>query len=94
MGFFDQMKQLKELQDKMEEAKKRLEAIEVDAANDYVKVTVTGNRKVKNIELYKLDDKLTLEAKIQSALNEAMAKADNVMQSEMMGAMPKIPGLG
>lgn len=91
MGFFDQMKQL---QDKMEEAKKRLEAIEVDAANDYVKVTVTGNRKVKNIELYKLDDKLTLEAKIQSALNEAMAKADNVMQSEMMGAMPKIPGLG
>ena len=94
MGFFDQMKQLKELQDKMEEAKKRLEAIEVDAANDYVKVTVTGNRKVKNIELYKLDDKLTLEAKIQSAVNEAMAKADNVMQSEMMGAMPKIPGLG
>ena len=94
MGFFDQMKQLKELQDKMEEAKKRLEAIEVDAANDYVIVTVTGNRKVKNIELYKLDDKLTLEAKIQSAVNEAMAKADNVMQSEMMGAMPKIPGLG
>lgn len=94
MGFFDQMKQLKELQDKMEEAKKRLEAIEVDAANEYVKVTVTGNRKVKNIELFKLDDKLTLEAKIQSALNEAMAKADNVMQSEMMGAMPKIPGLG
>jgi DNA-binding YbaB/EbfC family protein len=94
MGFFDQMKQLKELQDKMEEAKKRLEAIEVDAANDYVKVTVTGNRKVKNIEIYKLDDKLTLEGKIQSALNEAMAKADNVMQSEMMGAMPKIPGLG
>jgi DNA-binding YbaB/EbfC family protein len=94
MGFFDQMKQLKELQDKMEEAKKRLEAIEVDAANDYVKVTVTGNRKVKNIEIYKLEDKLTLEGKIQSALNEAMAKADNVMQSEMMGAMPKIPGLG
>lgn len=93
MGFFDQMKQLKELQDKMEEAKKRLEAIEVDAANDYVKVTVTGNRKVKNIEIYKLDDKLTLEGKIQSAVNEAMAKAENVMQSEMMGAMPKIPGL-
>jgi DNA-binding YbaB/EbfC family protein len=94
MGFFDQMKQLKELQEKMEEAKKRLEAIEVDAANEYVKVTVTGNRKVKNIEIYKLDDKLTLEGKIQSAVNEAMAKAENVMQSEMMGAMPKIPGLG
>jgi DNA-binding YbaB/EbfC family protein len=94
MGFFDQMKQLKELQEKMEEAKKRLEAIEVDAANEYVKVTVTGNRKVKNIEIYKLDDKLTLEGKILSAVNEAMAKAENVMQSEMMGAMPKIPGLG
>lgn len=94
MGFFDQMKQLKELQEKMEETKKRLETIEVDAANEYVKVTVTGNRKIKNIEIFNLDDKLTLEGKIQSAVNEAMAKADNVMQSEMMGAMPKIPGLG
>lgn len=93
MGFFDQMKQLNELKEKMEETKKRLETIEVDAVNEYVKVTVSGNRKIKNIEILKQDDKLALEGKLQSAINEAMEKADGVMQSEMMGAMPKIPGL-
>jgi hypothetical protein len=94
MGFFDQMKQLKELQEKMEETKKRLDTIEVEAENEYVRVTVSGNRKVKNVEILKLDDKLVLEGKLQSALNEALAKADSVMQSEMMGNMPNIPGLG
>ncbi|HLP51153.1 MAG TPA: YbaB/EbfC family nucleoid-associated protein [Chitinophagales bacterium] len=94
MGFFDQMKQLKELQEKMEETKKRLDTIELDAENDYVRVTVSGNRKIKNIEILKQDDKLELEAKLQSAINDALTKADGVMQSEMMGNMPKIPGLG
>ena len=93
MGFFDQMKQLKELQEKMEETKKRLDTIEVISENEYVKVTATGNRKIKNIEILKQDDKLVLEGKLQSAVNEALTQADNVMQSEMMGNMPKIPGL-
>ena len=93
MGFFDQMKQLNELKEKMEETKKRLDTIEVISENDYVRVTVSGNRKIKNIEVLKQDDKITLEGKLQSAINEALEKADNVMQSEMMGAMPKIPGL-
>ncbi len=93
MGFFDQMKQLNELKEKMEETKKRLDTIEVTSENDYVRVTVSGNRKIKNIEVLKQDDKITLEGKLQAAINEALEKADNVMQSEMMGAMPKIPGL-
>lgn len=93
MGFFDQMKQLKELQEKMEETKKRLETIEVVAENDYARVAVSGNRKVKRVEILKQDDKVLLEGKLQAATNEALEKADGVMQSEMMGAMPKIPGL-
>lgn len=93
MGFFDQMKQLKELQEKMEETKKRLDTIEVVAENEYALVAVSGNKKVKRIEILKLDDKVLLEQKILAATNEALEKADGVMQSEMMGAMPKIPGL-
>ena len=93
MGFFDQMKQLKELQEKMEETKKRLETIEVVGENDYARVAVSGNRKVKRVEILKQDDKILLEQNIVSATNEALEKADGVMQSEMMGAMPKIPGL-
>ena len=45
-----------------------------------------------------MDDQLTLEGKLQSAINEALEKADGVMQSEMLGAtkgmMPDVPGLG
>ena len=93
MGFLDQMKQLKDLQSKMEETKKRLDTIEVESENDYVKVVVSGNRKVKRVEILKQDDKLLLEQKLTAAINEAMEQADGVMQSEMMGAMPKIPGL-
>ena len=93
MGFFDQMKQLKDLQEKMEETKKRLDTIEVESVNDYVKVVANGNRKIKSIEILKQDDKLVLEGKLQSAVNEALSQADNVMQSEMMSSMPKIPGI-
>ena len=93
MGFFDQMNQLKELQQKMEETKKRLDTIDVVSENDYVKVSVSGTRKIKSIEILKQDDKLVLEGKLQDAVNDAMEQADKVMQSEMMGAMPKIPGI-
>lgn len=93
MGFFDQMKQLKELQQKMEEAKKRLDTIEVSSANEYVKVSVNGNRKITSIELIRQDDKLLLEEQLKNAINDALEQAEKVIQSEMMGAMPKIPGL-
>lgn len=97
MGFLDQMKQLMEIKQRMEETKKRLDTIEVSAENDYVKVTASGNRKIKDITILKTDDKVVLEGKLQSAVNEVLEKADNVMQSEMMGAtkgmMPDMPGL-
>ena len=97
MGFLDEMKKVMEIKQKMDEIKKRLETIEVSAENDYVKVTATGNRKIKDIAILKADDTVTLEGKLQSAINEALEKADNVMQSEMMGAtkgmMPDMPGL-
>ena len=97
MGFLDEMKKVMEIKQKMDEIKKRLETIEVSAENDYVKVTATGNRKIKDISILKTDDTVTLQGKLQGAINEALEKADNVMQSEMMGAtkgmMPDMPGL-
>ncbi len=99
MGFLDQMKQLMEIKQKMEEVKKRLDTIEVISENDYVKVTATGNRKVKDITILKTDDLAVLEGRLQAAINEALEQADKVMQSEMMGAtkgmMPEgLPGVG
>lgn len=98
MGFLDNMKQLMEIKQRMGEVKAKLEAMEIVAENDYVKVTANGNRKVTDISILRTDDQVVLEGKLQSAVNEALEKADAVMQSEMMGAtkgmLPDIPGMG
>jgi nucleoid-associated protein EbfC len=98
MGFLDNMKQLMEVKQKMEEVKARLDTIEVFAENDYVKVTATGNRKIKDIVIVKTDDVIALQQHLQAATNEVLEKSDNVMQSEMgaitKGIMPDMPGLG
>lgn len=98
MGFLDNMKQLMEIKQRMEETKRRLDSIEVSCENDYVKVTATGNRKIKNISILKTDNQAALEEKLQGAINEVLEKSDNVMQSEMLGVtkgmMPDAPSLG
>lgn len=93
MGFFDQMKQLQELKQKMEETKTKLDNIEVWSDNEYVKVTASGNRKIKNIEVFKTDDAAALSRALQVAVNEALDKSEALMQAEMMNNMPKIPGM-
>lgn len=85
MGFLDQMKQVMEMKAKMDEVKKRLDTIELVSENQWVKVTATGNRKIKDIEIRDASDKVVLEGKLQSTINEVLEKSDNVMQSEMMG---------
>lgn len=98
MGFFDQMKQLSEIKQKMEEVKIRLDSIEVEAENDYVKITANGNRKITGVIILKTDNAALLADNIKSATNQVLEKSDNVMQSEMMGAtkgmLPNMPGLG
>ncbi len=95
MGFFDQMKQLTEMKQKMEDVKKRLDIIEVSSASDYVKVVVNGNRRIKEITILKNDDKIALEAHIKNAVNEALEKADVLTQTEFAavtkGMFPGMP---
>lgn len=97
MSFLDQMKQMMEMKQKMEEVKKRLDTVEVSAENDYVKVTVNGNRRVKNIDIKKTDDKLLLERYTAEAVNEAMQNAESMMQTEFAdvtkGMLPNLPGM-
>jgi len=95
MGFFDQMKQLTEMKQKMEDVKKRLDIIEVSSSSDYVKVVVNGNRRIKEITILKNDDTIALEAHIKNAVNEAMEKADSLTQTEFAavtkGMFPGMP---
>ena len=93
MGFLDQLKQLQELKSKMDDVKSRLDSITVSEENSFVKVTVNGNRKVTAIEIRQQVDSRDMEQHLLSVLNEALTKSDSVMQSEMKGIMPNIPGL-
>ncbi len=94
MGFLDQLKQLQELKSKMDDVKSRLDTITVSEEDQYVKATVNGNRKLTAIEIKQQMDSKELESHLLTVINEALVKSDSVMQSEMKGIMPNIPGLG
>lgn len=89
---------LQEAQAKVEEAKQRLDSITVQgsAGNGKVTVTMTGNRKVKDIVI---DESLTDVEEIADltvlAMNDALSKAEKVNEAEMgAAAKASMPGLG
>ena len=95
------MQKLKDAKQKVEETKIRLNTILVDGESNggAVKVTVTGNREVKSIEIVDalLQDKEELEDYLVLALNDALTKANKINEAELAAAakdgMPNIPGL-
>ena len=95
------MQKLKDAQQKVEATKKRLNTVFVDGVsnNGAVKVTVTANREVKNIEIEDalLQDKDQLEDYLILALNDALDKATKINEAEMAAVakegMPNIPGM-
>lgn len=95
------MGKLQAMQQKMEESKKRLDTIFVDGTSPdgSVKVTFTGNRKVKAVsvspELLGRNDAEELEDQLVMALNRGLEAAEKVWESEMKGmAGGLMPGLG
>ncbi len=99
--FGDMMGKLQEAQQKTEETKKRLDTVYIsEQSNDgKIKVTVSGNRKIKDIEI---DQSLLADAEELSdflvlTLNKAIAKATEMNESEMQAAakgMMDMPGMG
>ena len=95
------MGKLKETQQKVEETKKRLDLVLIDekSADGLLEVTLTANRKIKNITVSDdlLSDKEMLEDYLVNVLNKAIEKATNVHETELAAVakegMPNIPGL-
>ena len=95
------MSKLKETQKKVEETKRRLDTILIDenSSDQLIKVTVTANREIKNIEIDTalLMDKTQLEDYIVMILNKAIKKAGEIHETELGAVaregMPNIPGL-
>ena len=95
------MGKLKETQQKVEETKKRLDHVLIDekSTDGLLEVTITANRKIKNITLSEelLQDKEMLEDYLVNVLNKAIEKATDVNEAELAAVakdgMPNIPGM-
>lgn len=96
--FGNMMGKLQEMKQKSEEVKKRLDTIIVDAdAEDLVKVSSTGNRKINSIrideQLIEEGDREKIEDLCLFAVNRALEKAEKVAETEMQGiAKGMLPG--
>ena len=98
---FDIMGKLEDAKKNVEEARKRLDNVYIDseAGNGMVKVTVTGNRKLKSLSIADeaLQDKEMLEDYLSIALNKALDEAGKMQEEELKRAateaLPNIPGL-
>lgn len=85
------------------EMKKKLAGIEImgESAEGKIKVKVNGNRKIMAVnidpELYSEKEVSEVENLVMEAANEALEKAEEVAEEEMVnsakGALPNIPGL-
>jgi len=95
------MNKLKEAQEKVEATKKRLDTVLIDekSSDGLLKITITANRKVKNISIDDklLEDKEQLEDYLVLTMNKAIEKATEINEAEIGAAakdgMPDIPGM-
>lgn len=99
----DMMGKVKEMQDRLQEAKNKLEEliVESEAGGGMVRVRANGNRKVLKIEIDpviidKDDPEIMADlitAAVNKALSEAEAKSADSLKEATAGIMPNIPGL-
>lgn len=99
--FGDLFGKLQEAQQKMQEGKQKLNDVIIDgeAGNGAVKVSVSGNREIKTIQidnqLMTADRKEELEDLLITALNRALKRAEEAYEDEMKGlAGGMLGGLG
>jgi len=97
--FGDMMGKLQEMKQKAEEIKAKLDAtiINVEGAGGDIKITITGNREIKSLIIapaLQHGDKEELEEQLTVTLNKALAKANEVNETEMKDAASGIlPGM-
>ena len=93
------LKQAQKMQTEMQEKQEAVakKEIETSAGGGAVKVKATGDKVIKEIilekEVVNADDVEMLQDLILTAVNEALNKADTMMQAELGSMNMNIPGL-
>ncbi|MDD5653158.1 MAG: YbaB/EbfC family nucleoid-associated protein [Candidatus Omnitrophica bacterium] len=85
---FDKMKQLMEMQKKMQEMKKELDNtnFEVASSDGTIKITMNGSQEVKEVALQKDPqtlEKVQLEKAIKDAYNRAIKRSHDIAAEKM-----------
>lgn len=89
MNMQNMMRQAQQMQQKVQQMQEEVEQREVEASagGGVVRVVATGKKTIKSIEIkpeaVDPDDVEMLEDLVIAAVNEALAKADAMMQEEM-----------
>ncbi len=89
MNMQNMMKQAQQMQQKMQQMQEELEEREVEstAGGGVIKVVATGKKQIKSIEInpevVDPEDVEMLQDLVTAAVNEALEKADEMVQSEM-----------
>ncbi len=92
-------KLMSQMQNQTEEAKQKLDNIRIkaEAEGGLIKITATGNRLIKDIEISDkiVGDKEALEDLMMVAINRVLKKIEKVQKNEM-GAVANnlMPGMG
>lgn len=100
---FDILNKLGDIKKKMDEIKSRLDTIYIDeqSSDGKIKVTVTGNRKIKSVELdpsmMNADNTEEIQETLETVMNRALERAEAISEMEMKSAgkdlLPGFPGL-
>lgn len=96
---FDKMKQLMDMQKKMQEIKRQLDAetFDMQSSDGSVKITMNGSQDVKEVvilaEMTQID-KLNLEKAIKDAYNRAIKRSHELAAAKMKSVTGlNLPGL-
>jgi len=96
---FDKMKQLMDMQKKMQEIKRELDNtnFEVSSADGLVKITMNGSQEMKDIKIQgelKDIEKINLEKAVKDAYNRAIKRSHDVAAQKMKDITGlNLPGL-
>jgi len=95
---FDKMKDLWQMQKKMQEVKRELDSasFEVSSSDGIVKITMNGSQEVKEINIQlNIQEKTALEKAFKDVYNRAIKRSHEIAAEKMKNVTGlNLPGLG